>query len=108
MDNEHENNVNPEHVPEPDPQDAELEALRDIVFGPSSSEAETARRMFAEGLVPAVESIVHLAAFSKNDRIRLDAAKYVTERNLGKVADKLGLGEVWTDLFNEITAKAKE
>ena len=80
------------------------ELLQEIVFGPSASEVDAARKIFREGLVPATQSIVHLAAFSKNDRIRLDASKYVVERNLGKVAEKLAMGDVWEKLFSDIAA----
>src|SRR5580765_602566 len=80
------------------------ELLQEIVFGPSASEVEAARKIFREGLVPATQSIAHLATFSKNDRIRLEASKYVVERNLGKVAEKLAMGDVWEKLFSDIAA----
>jgi len=78
--------------------------LEQIVFGVDEvSEIGVARTIFREGLVPATQSIVHMAAFASNDRIRLDAAKYVVERNLGKVAEKLALGDVWEKLLADVT-----
>lgn len=92
----------PEGTPERIPAEQELQ---EIVFGPSSTEVEAARSLFREGLVPATQAIIHLAAYSNNDRTRLDAAKYVVERNLGKVTEKLALGDVWENLLSEITSE---
>lgn len=100
--------VHPEHVPTPEEAPDDIAMLQEAVFGPSASEVAAARNIFREGLVPAAESIAHLAAFSKNDRIRLDASKYVVERNLGKMSEKLALGDVWENLFAEISAKTEE
>ena len=92
----------PEHVPS---EDSDISELQELVFGPSASELEAAHSAFREGLVPATQAIVHLAHFSKNDRIRLDAAKYVVERNLGKVSQKVAMGDVWEQLFSELGVK---
>ena len=93
----------------PDPNDPThiptAEELGEIVFGPSPSEIAAARRLLREALVPAVQSIIDLAAYGKAERIRLDAAKYITERNLGKVADKLSIGSDWIELLGEITTE---
>jgi len=44
-------------------------------------------RIFAENAVPAALSLVHLAVHSSNERIRLEASKYVVDRNLGRIGD---------------------
>lgn len=88
----------PEH-PESVPSEAEM---NEMVFGVSDDEFVAARQLLREGLVPAVKSIVHIAQHSSNDRTRADASKYVIERNLGKVADKLALGDHWDSLLGEI------
>lgn len=51
------------------------------------SEQSHAKRIFKEHLVPAAFSIAHIACFSTNEKLRLDAAKYVVERNLGRIQD---------------------
>jgi hypothetical protein len=87
---------------EPIGPDAAVE-LEQMVFGPSASEAAAAREIFKEGLVPAATQLVHLSQHSKNDKLRADCAKYVVERNLGKVAEKMANGDIWTDLLSDIT-----
>jgi len=51
---------------------------------PSETEQTMAERVFLENLPVAALSIVNLAIHSPSEKIRLDAAKYVVERNLGK------------------------
>lgn len=66
------------------------EALKGLVFEAAlngESEQETAGRVFRENLPLAAQAIVHVARYASNERIRLDAAKYVVERNLGRLAD---------------------
>lgn len=52
-----------------------------------TDQAQHARDIFKEAAPMAARAICHLATFSRNERVRLDAAKYVVERNLGRVAD---------------------
>ena len=69
--------------------DAEL-ALKSLVFEAEmhgESEQQTASRVFRENLPLAAQAICHVARYAPNERIRLDAAKYVVERNLGRLAD---------------------
>jgi hypothetical protein len=42
---------------------------------------------FRTNLPVAAAAICHLACHSVNERIRLDAAKYVVERNLGRIGE---------------------
>jgi hypothetical protein len=51
------------------------------------SDEEVARRIFLENLPVAALAIVHLAQHSGTERVRLDASKYVVERNLGKIGE---------------------
>jgi hypothetical protein len=38
-------------------------------------------------------SIVHIALYGSSERLRLDAAKYVTDRVLGRVGDDVIIGK---------------
>ncbi len=66
------------------------------------SEAATAQRIFVENLPAAAQSIAHTAIYSTNERLRLDAAKYVVERVMGRVKDVDPMGNV--DPFAELLA----
>jgi hypothetical protein len=46
-----------------------------------------AERIFQESLEVSVAAICHIASYSENERLRLDAAKYVVERNLGRIGE---------------------
>ena len=47
----------------------------------------TAERLFKENLPQAVLNIVKLASHAQSDRVRLDASKYIVERNMGRLQD---------------------
>jgi len=51
----------------------------------SLTNEEQGERIFKEHLPNAAVAICHIATHSENERLRLDAAKYVVERNLGKI-----------------------
>lgn len=51
--------------------------------------AQSARRLFQENSPAAALSIIHIAMYGSNERLRLDAAKYVTDRVLGRPGDDL-------------------
>ena len=88
---------NADHVPTPD------EAYESVYgYKPSESPEEMAKQILQENLIPSVNTLVNLAAFAENDRIRFEAARYVIERNLGKLTDRLPLGDMWEQLFKEI------
>jgi hypothetical protein len=46
-----------------------------------------AKRIFKENLPLAAQSIAHTAAYSPNESVRLKAATYIVERNLGRLVD---------------------
>lgn len=48
-----------------------------------------AKRLFQENLIPSVLSIVNVALHSPNDKLRLQSAMYIVERNLGRIGDPL-------------------
>lgn len=55
--------------------------------------AQTARRLMHENSPGAALSIVQIALYGSNERLRLDAAKYVVDRALGRPGEDLGQGE---------------
>lgn len=68
--------------------DAALESLKmEDDIHTTETNAVTAKRLLEENVPGAVLAIVHLSQNSHNERIRLDAAKYVTDRVLGKISD---------------------
>lgn len=67
------------------PDDALNALTAEREFRPAESPAELAKRLFEEGLPMAVLSINHLSQHGRSERIRLEASKYVVERNLGPI-----------------------
>lgn len=65
---------------------AERSSLERAVYR-DETEEQMARRIFRQALPAAASSIVDIAMNSQNDRTKLDASKYIVERNLGKVGD---------------------
>lgn len=48
---------------------------------------KAATALFKENAANAAQSIIHTALYSDNERVRLDASKYVVERVLGRAGD---------------------
>lgn len=61
---------------------------------------DTARRLFRENLVPATQAICHLAIYGLNEKLRLEAAKYVVERVMGR--DEMVTGDPLEKLIGDI------
>jgi len=109
MEEAHSSEPEPEE-PEPQPEEPSGEHTPtadeafEVVHGykPSESPEEMAKMILQENLIPSVNTLVHLAVYAESDRIRLEAARYVIERNLGKLTDRLPLGDMWEQLFKEI------
>jgi len=94
-----------EPTPEPRiPTDAELEEIVEGVLL-TGTEEEQAKQIFKSGLVPAVRTIVSLSTLGNSERIRLEAAKIVVDRNLGK--ETLG-GDLWDNLLREFSGGTEE
>jgi hypothetical protein len=73
------------------------------VFG--ISDEKLAEKMFRENAARATDAIVWLALYSKNEKLRFDAARYITDRVLGKVNDS-GLktkNDVYDDFLESVT-----
>jgi hypothetical protein len=68
----------------PDQAINDLTAERDLDGG---NDLVASERIFSENAIPAALSIAHMAIHSGNERIRLEAAKYVVDRNLGRIGD---------------------
>lgn len=72
------------------------------VLGDESQESQ-ARRIFSETAAAAAASICHMAVHGTNERLRLDAAKYVVERVLGKAGDDPFVKNPVDELINSVT-----
>lgn len=70
---------------------------------PHETEEELAKRLLKEALPRAAMSIAHLSAHSNNERIRLDAAKYIVERNMGKLGEYGNTeGDPWSEFLGDV------
>lgn len=91
------------------------EALQNLTlerqFRPSETPEEMAERILKENLPIAAQSVVQLAVHSKSERIRLDAARYVIERNLGRVEVGRQLeaaSNPWDDLYDKVLVEVDQ
>jgi hypothetical protein len=74
--------------------DAALESLRlESTVSTEETYAKTAQRLLEECTPAAVLAITHLAQHSTSERIRLEAAKCVLDRVLGRVQDATPVGK---------------
>jgi len=68
------------------------DALRSLEIEKSVHHDEDAKdiadRIYDENVVASALAISHLAIHSPNEKIRMDAAKYVTERVMGRIGDE--------------------
>lgn len=74
-------------------------------------EVSTADRIFRENLPMAAQAIVHTAIHSTNDKLRLDAARYVVERSLGGIAHvipKTSSNDPFTELLADVVSEVEE
>lgn len=65
----------------------DLAALKAEVDTFGEEESALAERLLRENLPMATMSIVKIAQNGSTDRVRLDAAKYIVERNMGRLQD---------------------
>jgi hypothetical protein len=95
-----------------DPTPEQLRALaleRDL--HPSESHPETAQRLFEESSPLAAQEIIRLATNRmSNERVRLDAAKYVVERALGRLGDQKAPtnGNPWDEVIGVMAKNAED
>jgi len=67
--------------------------------------AKTAEQIFRQNASLAAEQIVALSLGGANERVRLDASKYIIERVLGRVGDMKPLGDddaPWAGVYGAI------
>jgi hypothetical protein len=64
---------------------------------------EITKRILREAAPMAAKALVHLAQFADSDRIRMQAATYIVDRNLGRLGDNTVVAE--KDPFEELLAK---
>jgi hypothetical protein len=95
---------------DPKPEDVAALALERSVR-PSESNPETAQRLFEESSPLAAQEIIRLATNRQaNERVRLDAAKYVVERSLGKLGNdtKPQAQNPWDDVIGVMAKDAED
>lgn len=56
-------------------------------LNPTETSAQLTQRLFEENSPQAAMTLIHLSQHATNENTRMNAAKYVTERVLGKVGD---------------------
>lgn len=84
--------------------DAALNALiSERTLSPDESDEAMARRLLSENVAAAVLGITHIAQHGGNERLRLDAQKYIVERVLGKVGDDAYVENPLDKFMSEIT-----
>lgn|SRR5690554_3200170 len=81
----------PEDDPRYIPEDL-VASLREerSALDPDMTDAQHAKKIFAEHAAAAASTIAHIAIHGSSERVRLDASKYVVERILGRVGDDVG------------------
>lgn len=94
--------------------DEQIEALRTertTIYasddGTEESHEAQARRIFRENAGVAATTLVNLAIHGVSERTRLDAAKYVTERVLGKIGDENGADDPLRSFMEDLAKKAE-
>lgn len=69
--------------------DAAIEGLKmERSLNPGETDIELTRKLFRESAPAAATAIVHVALYGQNEKIRVDAAKYVVERVLGRPGEE--------------------
>ena len=77
-------------------------------YKPSTSPEEMAKRQFLEALPGAVQQLINLSITGGAEKIRLDASRYIVERNLGRIAERLPIGDMWEQLLKELQTDAEK
>jgi hypothetical protein len=84
--------------------DARLEDLAKELAVSDGDQEQAALRVFQENLALAAQAITHIALYGGAERVRLEAAKYVVERNLGRLqdVDPQSATDPWDALLKEV------
>jgi hypothetical protein len=88
-----------------------LASLTDERSITGEDEVQQTARIFREALPQATQAIVHTALYSDNDKLRLEAARYVVERNLGGLAHvnpATGTDNPWEALLGDVVSEMEE
>lgn len=93
-----------------DPFDPRYSAEKDgSVAVDNDNPIEIANKQLEKGLVPAVTTIIQLAQHAEAESLRLKAAQYVVDRNLGRINTKdTGDSDPWSKLLAGITRAEDE
>jgi len=70
----------------------------------SETDTQVCKRLLMENGPIVVQAIVHLALNSQNERVRLDAGKYVCDRVLGRIIDSVPVGDKPGDAFDKVAS----
>jgi hypothetical protein len=68
--------------------DAQFETLAAATALSLASPTRTAEQIFKDSAPDAAQQIVNLSLNAENERVRLDASKYVVDRVMGRVAER--------------------
>lgn len=85
------------------------ERERAMLQAPSAdalSHEQNAQQIFRSAAPQIAQAIVDLALGAGNEKVRLDASKYVADRALGRIGEARELektGEPWEDVYNAVT-----
>lgn len=71
------------------PEEALANMVEDRSINPLQSEEGATKSVFKKNAHIVAQSIVNMAIYSKSERTRLDAGKYVIDRVLGRVGDPI-------------------
>lgn len=85
------------------PSDIEGILITERTINPQESNEEMARRLINEGVTTAVLGVLHIARHSQNERVRLDAQKYIVERALGRVGDDAFVENPMNKFIKDVT-----
>lgn len=89
--------------------DTAMEALNlERSVHPNETSEDMARRIFKEHLPIAAQRIVHIALNSPNEKVALDASKYVVERVMGKLgAPDTGAEDPLQAFLDDVSSKVE-
>lgn len=88
--------------------DEDIEALNMEQDALGLNETQLAEKILLESLPAVTHSVIKLARSAQSENVRLSAARYVIDRNLGKIGDALPEGEDPVgDLLKGVTSVSK-
>jgi len=85
---------------------ADLDYAIKVFTADPDTYAKAAEHVFRQKAKAAAEEIAKIALYSDSDKTRLDAAKYITDRVLGKIKEREQTStdkEPWEGIFGAVT-----